>query len=204
MIAISVARKPLIGSVAANAIRFGTGALNIDASRITYRDAGDHARSWDRTPSIRSGSIIYNASMQVRHVEGHEKLGRWPANLILEHRPECRRLGTKKVKPVGATRHAEHHAVAGIAHGNIPHDHPGFREADGTETVTEWECAPDCPVEILDAVAGPRWNGGNTGRAKAAGGTSWFTGAGLPPNGEIIPHGWGSASRFFKQVGGVR
>ena len=35
---IVVARKPLVGTVAANVLRHGTGALNIDGARI--RDIG--------------------------------------------------------------------------------------------------------------------------------------------------------------------
>lgn len=51
---------------------------------------------------------------------------------------------------------------------------------------------------LLDAQAGPRWNGGNTGRAVTAGGSSLFgNGSAQPADGVVRAHGWVVASRFF-------
>jgi DNA modification methylase len=78
---IVVARKPLIGTVAANVARYGTGALNIDASRI----GGDYEtrdRNTDGGHSMfglgAGGGAFVPAS------------GRWPSNVILSHSPDCR------------------------------------------------------------------------------------------------------------------
>jgi DNA modification methylase len=70
---ITVARKPLIGTVAENVLQHGTGALNVDGCRVgtesTVRTRGDSVSSagW--------------ASVNRSPVGGSES-GRWPANLI--------------------------------------------------------------------------------------------------------------------------
>jgi len=59
---VVVARKPLIGTVAANVLAHGTGALNVDGARI--------------------GTEIYGAT---KHPERDGlPIGRWPANVILD------------------------------------------------------------------------------------------------------------------------
>lgn len=66
---VVVARKPLEGTVAANVLKWGTGALNIDGCRVgtesTRRDTGA-AAIWGRTGRVVGGSDA----------------GRWPANVI--------------------------------------------------------------------------------------------------------------------------
>jgi DNA modification methylase len=58
---IVVARKPLAGTVAANVLAHGTGALNVDGCRVG-------TDGW--------GEVVPG-------------LGRWPANLVLSHAPDC-------------------------------------------------------------------------------------------------------------------
>lgn len=95
---IILARKPLIGSVVANVLEHGTGALNVDACRIaaegaspsvalrrraaelgrtvtsrTHREAEDDGRMEDRS----------SPEAYARPRPG-EELGRWPANLVLD------------------------------------------------------------------------------------------------------------------------
>lgn len=82
---IVVARKPLgEKTVAANVLAHGTGALNIDASRI--HTEGSEARAYtvartapgadqNRTGKTKQEGVIY---------EGETKAGRWPANVILD------------------------------------------------------------------------------------------------------------------------
>ena len=79
---IIVARKPLEGTVAANVLAHGTGALNIDGCRVSY--GGEKVQTfWNNRggatinaaegvgTSPRTGEDAYDASK-----------GRWPANLI--------------------------------------------------------------------------------------------------------------------------
>ncbi len=81
---ITVARKPLTGTVAANVLAHGTGALNIDACRV---DAGDGRplRVLDAKHTVNN---TYAGRMDGGSLAGGSKaagdttLGRWPANLI--------------------------------------------------------------------------------------------------------------------------
>jgi DNA modification methylase len=67
---IVVARKPLIGTVAANVLRHGTGALNIDGCRV----------GTENTRRSNVESIGYGGSN--RPFESGSDSGRWPANVI--------------------------------------------------------------------------------------------------------------------------
>lgn len=78
---ITVARKPLVGTVAANVLEHGTGALNIDGCRV-----GDFQ---NRTPSgvDRRNAALAEAGYRPGAYQMGAKLpdtppGRWPANLI--------------------------------------------------------------------------------------------------------------------------
>ena len=80
---VVVARKPLVGTVAANVLEHGTGALNIDACRTNpgQQVAGGggwaahkvaETEGWDR-PYVNG----------VTKTEGHSA-GRWPTNVVLD------------------------------------------------------------------------------------------------------------------------
>jgi len=71
---IVVARKPLIGTVAANVLAHGTGAINIDGCRV-----GTEVTGWNGLTSAEDNSTSYrlNKTSDPRPV-----IGRWPANLI--------------------------------------------------------------------------------------------------------------------------
>jgi DNA modification methylase len=93
---IVVARKPLIGTVAENVLTHGTGGLNIDASRIGTTDSLYRASSvalpenqemnevW-REKCKQDPNWVYEANKKTQEKSAHaDKLGRWPANLILD------------------------------------------------------------------------------------------------------------------------
>ena len=74
---ITMARKPLIGTVAANVLAHGTGGLNIDGCRVGA-DASDPNH---RAPS--KGNAGANSMFGVGGHNGNlQESGRWPANLI--------------------------------------------------------------------------------------------------------------------------
>lgn len=79
---ICVARKPLIGTVAANVLQHGTGALNIGDCRISVVDAA-YARnhSGDRGYSGTRAADREGAT-NLRSGGGTAAAGRWPANVI--------------------------------------------------------------------------------------------------------------------------
>jgi len=92
---ITVARKPLVGTVAENVLAHGTGAINVDGCRAAPTGeqlGGSHVSTktdgWDR-PWKHDAEHI--AAMRAAWAEANRKgteLGRWPANLIHDGSPE--------------------------------------------------------------------------------------------------------------------
>lgn len=78
---ITVARKPLVGTVASNVLEHGTGAINVDGCRVDptgeSRERVGEASSERRY--AQSGGTNFAAMPGVR---GGDPAGRWPANLI--------------------------------------------------------------------------------------------------------------------------
>ena len=72
---ITMARKPLIGTVAANVLAHGTGALNIDGCRVGNE-------STTRTSNAGTNGEGWGMGKRA-HVNGSDA-GRWPANLIID------------------------------------------------------------------------------------------------------------------------
>jgi len=72
---IVVARKPLIGTVAANVLTYGTGGLNIDGARV----GNDDTRSLASKSAL---GIINDDNWQAKEVMAGSANGRWPANVI--------------------------------------------------------------------------------------------------------------------------
>lgn len=90
---IVVARKSLAGTVAANVLEHGTGALNIDACRISTGDklgGGSTTRGqqmkdgWHRPWMDDPGVVAANAERSRASVARSEELGRWPTNVVLD------------------------------------------------------------------------------------------------------------------------
>lgn len=74
---VVVARKPLIGTVAANVLTHGTGALNIDGCRVGSEVVKSH-----HTAMLAHGGQNARPWHEGHQATTHENTGRWPANLI--------------------------------------------------------------------------------------------------------------------------
>jgi DNA modification methylase len=82
---IVLARKPLTGTVARNVLAHGTGALNVDATRIEMSDA-------DRAVVDARSGAGYGTGVSVGAHHGRDEgerftsapAGRWPANVVLD------------------------------------------------------------------------------------------------------------------------
>ena len=215
MIVIHLARKPLSeGSVAANTLKHETGALNIDGGRVQASDAGEGRRrhgGGSNAVYVRPGD---RAAAAWTHKKGDPMPpGRWPANLTLEHRPECRQEGVKQVKPSDGSGRAgpgghgfRTDYVGGAKKGE------GFTgghvDADGLEIVEAWVCVPGCPVADLDEQSGLVKGTLRQPTGKAVYPTQ---GTAMVWNSNDVRdstvRGYedeGGASRFFQQVGGRR
>jgi site-specific DNA-methyltransferase (adenine-specific) len=79
---VIVARKPLIGTVAENVLTYGTGALNIDASRIEAQDQD----LLDAAVKRMSGNAVKGQLNFAgnKTIKPNSAQGRWPANIILD------------------------------------------------------------------------------------------------------------------------
>jgi DNA modification methylase len=82
---ICMARKPLVGTVAANVLRYGTGAINVDGcrnvidenepNRINTESRGGESRSIGGNGTYSGGTVGRGPTLQ-------HPLGRWPANVL--------------------------------------------------------------------------------------------------------------------------
>ena len=134
-------------------LEYGTGALNIDACRVPRGDIPINVlEGWSGF-----GQIERPEYEQVTNTQGG-----WPANLVLSHAAGCRLFGSTKVKgsnDPGVGSRPSGFAETGAALGDGKPCSPGKGGADGTETVAVYDCAPTCPVAILDAQSGVRMGG---------------------------------------------
>lgn len=76
---VVVGRKPLDGTVAANVLTHGTGALNIDGCRV-----GDEERQTTRSDGVIVSSNTSMSGPNTGRVPGPVVVGRWPANVVLD------------------------------------------------------------------------------------------------------------------------
>lgn len=96
---IVVARKPFKGTIAANVMQHGTGAINVDGCRVAYESDSDKAaalsgdafkrkdtsdKGWSR-PWMEDSEKV--AAMNAASKE-RAQAGRWPANLVHDGSPE--------------------------------------------------------------------------------------------------------------------
>jgi DNA modification methylase len=84
---VTVARKPLIGTVADNVLTHGTGGLNVEGCRVDMSEVdaayiGERIGGFNATKSI-GGNGAYSGGETMDRAAGYDaSKGRWPANLI--------------------------------------------------------------------------------------------------------------------------
>ena len=207
MIVVTLARKPLTGTVAGNSLKWGCGGVNIDQSRIgagtvKQATAGNRTIKW----GISEGGCSYEKGTGAVFTTE----GRWPTNLILVHLSGCVCTGTKAIKasaptPSGIDRINANMQMQGARPNayqkGTPPPPADRRNPDGTETVPVWICEDGCPVKGLDDQAGERpgmSGGGATDNRKS--GREVVPSFNRKPSAPFIRGDTGGASRFFKQV----
>jgi site-specific DNA-methyltransferase (adenine-specific) len=158
---IVLARKPLEKglSIAENILKWGVGGINIDATRIGYRE-DDHVLKYEgysngQYKSEYEDGTSYKHGNQVQI----NTQGRFPANIILTHHPECECKGTKKVKgsnskpqDIGKGRDGDFtNGIYGAKQSKVA---TSDTDIEGNEEVEDWDCHEDCPIKILDEQSG--------------------------------------------------
>ena len=174
---IVLARKPLVGTVAANVMAYGTGALNIDACRVAGALEGDPMRfaktdggsfaSFSAPPIVRSN-------------------GRWPANLMLTHSPDCATecvsgcpvaaLNTQSgnLHPPGTRSKRNDHHPFKNGSANLTPDTAVINDRGGASrffTTTEWHPQIDVPFLYVAKPSRRERNAGLDGMPERSGGT---------------------------------
>ena len=157
-----LARRPLVGTVAANVLEHGTGALNVDGCRVGTAE--------DKEKSARHGHADKESPVHVfgpkrMHAEFDGK-GRWPPNLLLTHSAGCMSVGTRQVKTgiaVQQNRDGEVHNQVYGARRMPPVENATYASGDGTEEIQAWKCAPGCPVAEMDRQSGKTKGTARTG-----------------------------------------
>lgn len=206
MIIVTIARKPTGGSTIAESVLLtGCGSVNVDASRVSG-PRGDGV--WGTSNATVDRDRKFNGSPEMGDYRSQQhEAGRWPANLVLEHRSGCRRVGSEKKKFKGLiVRRKEKGAEVGMySPGAAPADVvvSTLTDADGLEAVEVWDCESGCPVRRLEGVLLQP----SKGQYVRKHGSNQFLGSGLGDERMDTPSGIidaGGASRFFKQVGGTR
>ena len=209
-----LARKPLIGTVAENVVEHGTGALNIDATRVAGApgdETASHSQSVEAANTRHTLRPSWQGITDTYQTPG-QKLGRWPPNLVLSHAPGCRLIGARKV---GSRNPGNKTQAGGAATGACFGDYGarsmiGHADADGTETIDAWECSEGCPVAELDRQSGVLRSGnagdgghvrreslGREGGAALGGNADGSLRSNV--NAGVLYGDTGGASRFFPQ-----
>ena len=207
---VTVARKPLSeGTVAANVLEHGCGAINIDGCRIGFASDTDKGSAKPQgRATAKVGALAGKVQNEVERTEWmsiQPDAGRWPANLILIHRAGCRQTGTRMVK--GSSCKAEHvgqgrdgdftNGIYGAKASKVTTAYVG---ADGQEEVAAWECVEGCPVIAMDAKTGEVRAGHYPSESTRS--DNYIYGNRAGQQGPLYADK-GGASRFFKQVSGA-
>ena len=81
---ICMARKPLSEkSIAENVLKWGTGGINIDESRIPFKDISDIPKDMDKTHLEEDRTFIGNKGLKPFYYEQNTE-GRFPANIMFD------------------------------------------------------------------------------------------------------------------------
>jgi DNA modification methylase len=163
---IVLARKPLEKglSIAENVLKWGTGAINIDGCRISGIDINNAKRlGKDYTTENTNFGGGHIQQRKLAMVCGNLQ-GRFPANLILTHHPECECVGIKKVKSVSNYESKDgYESESVVFNGKLNSmKSDGYADENGEETIEDWKCHNDCPIKIMDEQSG------NTKSSKSA------------------------------------
>jgi len=154
-----IARKPFgsskVGnktkkhSLAEQLLATGTGAMNVDACRVsTNWDEPDRPESWKRSGHTANAEADKIAAPPGQGIQLHEG-GRWTANFIGTHAPECRCLGYRDTRGPSINRFTDGAHPFGDAKGEA------FETIEGVpEAQLVYECAPWCPIRVLDEQSG--------------------------------------------------
>lgn len=205
---IVCARKPLSEkNLAQNVMRWGTGGLNIDQSRVRSSEPIASHRGTGNGVAMQ-GNVAENGWKQPYQKgdageHNTQTSGRFPSNLLLSHAPGCIRTGSKRVKPGnGSGNTGKRNGKNGYDGGWGAYEEiwGTYNGPDGKEEVAAYECESSCPVRLMDEQSGPSPRGGKPQTRNRQNGATWA----LTETVDYQPYadtmsGDSGPSRFFQQ-----
>lgn len=171
---ITLARKPLIGTVAANFAEHGTGGLNIDGCRVATADklgGGDLSAStkvvtdgWNRPWMQDEAAKAAHAERMGKSVEKAEALGRWPANLIHDGSDEVVALFPAQAGARAPVMGTEPSSSTKAVFGQINREAGNAFHGDGGSAARFFYCAKASRKDRHDGLEdpGPQFKTGTT------------------------------------------
>jgi site-specific DNA-methyltransferase (adenine-specific) len=194
---ILLVQKPFKGKIVDNILRWGVGALNINACRVQRADpVTNHSRS--EAAAVTKG--IYGSSkVQETHQTNGQKLGSFPTNVVLTHDYRCKIVGVS----------ASNYKINAFTDGAKPFGDAKGEAYETTEMKKEvdvYECVDCCPVGLLDQQSGILRSGVGAIKRKSAkenkGNVGSVCGKESRPEGtEMVSFGdEGGASRFYNNL----
>lgn len=187
---IILARKPISESnIAQNVMKYGTGGLNIDGTRVKSDEM------LGRPQSDSQDGVMHMGLKDNEWNDNSTGKGRFPANLILSHHSQCKYIGKKEVGSGEERINDKHESFS-------PHEGykgmyvdkiPGQVRQYGKETVDDYICHEDCPIRIMNEQTGiVKSGGGKKGNRLCDG-----YGGGYGKVDGLFVEETGYASRFF-------
>jgi len=155
---IIVAMKPLEKGLtyAQNAKKWGVAGLNIDGGRVgTNPGYKYNADKNGVTFHGQQGERIKQTAEKKGQQFIESTKGRWPANVILSHSPNCVCIGEKEIGDGNSKTRIVKDAKSSWA--NSCQDINVI--AYGKETIEIWACVPNCPIRIMDNQSGQAGGG---------------------------------------------
>lgn len=196
---IIVAQKPYVGRPVDSIVETGAGALWVDGGRVATGDSWAK-QDGESGAGFKTGKFLgVNGIGEPTQPNGFRQstAGRWPPNFVLQHSPECERVGERRVKG---------HVRGNQTFGELQSDGwgtrtidngSGYADADGLETVADWRCVPECPVRRLGEQSGERASGRPTNGSEPT--TNGIYGA-YPSRSTNGGGDTGTAARFFPNI----
>ena len=151
---IIVGRKPLSEkNVASNVLKWGTGGINIDKSRVGFTNESDLAEydfnqnGQNRSTKDQGESLeLYEGGWKVQKGEKGIPSGRFPANLIFTHGEDCVEIGV--VEESYDINKTEEWTGFGQK------ERPDYESTEQKVSTVLYECVDGCPVKELDEQSG--------------------------------------------------
>lgn len=130
--------------------------LNVDGCRL------EGVKGVPASPSKTDGALKWgNLRNETGLEDGHNpNIGRWPANVVLSHEPECREVGARDIQTGNGGRGIARRETSGYM-GNLGDREVVPYSTNGTEMVAAFECVESCAVRMLDEQSGQLHGSGN-------------------------------------------